>query len=1541
MILVITYFLMNSRTPVTICLILSVVFSMYFAGVAEGLLVNSVGPRLTFYQLGADGKMATAYVNVFSAGQEIWAGIPSQVSPPYFLTASDSNGVALWTHLANSSPSDNLIPLSLSPSLFHPSQSYQIAIKAQVKTSPGFSASQTYSATLSVVPSFAQLVLKTYTHQNGMDQAQVALQDGNNNPTVGVRLGLTLVQGGSILHVTTETTDSAGKATFSVGQALAAGRYQYEVTVLDNGVWATPVHLSQFTIGKRPTSLATLAINGNIETTLLDSNNGTAVPGRLLVLEGELKDGNWTIISTAYTDDSGQGMFASPASAWRVSFNGDTFYGASLADATSRNVSLSPSIASFNSAGSTLSSPASSNASPSPSGGCNPACCLAPTPQTTIITSDARSSGGISPNCGGGGGGPTATTTTLYLPSSAYATIPVAVQAQVKDSFSNPVAFVPVNFYKDGSSIGSATTNTTGYASLVWTPGVTGSHVINATFTGNSSYLASSSKQSFTISQTPTTTQILNPQPIAFSWDLYNYYSRNGLPIVVPVNILSLALSGNGAPANIYMPAYGGSSTTPAPQTGYGWAGLNQTSAVTVTFNSTYTKMQSLNWTRNFYLPPCPILSNCSTLPRTGHMYLTASLSPPSTLYSNSSTSLTIPYQNVNSLSSAPVLPLYVDGSAQNFCGRNTNSCVAYLITQHNKDIIIVYTVVALDLQSSCTFSVSDTAGLIWTTRSIASPILFRDGNRAQIQEFWARSWLTLSNDILTESIWGCASLQYGGEYNGLMVFGITGTNFDSPFDPAFLPNTASGTSTGASVTISTIYPNDMIIGGIWQGASAIPPGLTPGIGFTGITVNQGAAMGAEYTNTNTALNNALVSFGDTNSSDWVLVGDAVQARKATVQTAAPPSHLYVNVNATYPYISVTMQDLPVALAAYTSYLAYSLGNPLSSKTQGNSTIYALPVPADFGQVCFDSACSSPAANVAVYLYNGMGQYCNVSSVTNNRGIASLDITGPKSTCTFPYSSAAVYTSGTTLRLTELFQTVTISNPAPFYTNFQGYNYAIYAPQRTGRYLLDMYTAFLNSSYTILYPGASYPDVQYLSLSCCDVIFNVEKHPIQAQTAFNPGTATILDKTNATITLNDLATNRPMANTSFNYTLGRTSPVSSIVLSGTLTTNSTGVALLKIGALPYGNYNLTVTMASTSSINAVSSSFSLTVYKAKLALIIRPGWIQNATALQPYTFTTSLVNNATGSLIAVAGLTEKVYLWRNEFLGAYSTNFGGNATFSWTPATAGVYGIEVDCASQNYYTSSFVKISVSVARRGLILAPTSSPPNPSTGHSETWIIKAYDMINNATLKSLPISQYVDGSLTATNSTDSTGTTAFRHTFSSTGSHNVTFVSAQNNTYNSATIGGSISILLGTSLALQGGSTIILGLQNSLTATLNDTTGNSLPGKVIQISINGASYQNVTTDGNGHARFSWHPGNTGGYIISASFAALSPGDSNYGASSNDLTVNVIPQQVTNTQSINGGTESVTFTTAQGSQIVTPPSISFQFPSLGSILAQSPI
>jgi hypothetical protein len=384
-------------------------------------------------------------------------------------------------------------------------------------------------------------------------------------------------------------------------------------------------------------------------------------------------------------------------------------------------------------------------------------------------------------------------------------------------------------------------------------------------------------------------------------------------------------------------------------------------------------------------------------------------------------------------------------------------------------------------------------------------------------------------------------------------------------------------------------------------------------------------------------------------------------------------------------------------------------------------------------------------------------------------------------------------------------------------------------------------------------------------------------------------------------------------------------------MSGSLTTNSSGIAILNLGAVRFGNYTLTISRSATPTISSVSTNSSLTIYKAKPALTISPHWLDNAVAGQTYTFTTSLANNATKSMITVPFLSENVYI-NNILYGSFQTNLAGNSTFSWKPATAGQYNITVVFPRQNYYTPTQVTTVISVAHRSVVLAVSNSPTSPNVNQPVTWNVVVYDLISNATVKSLPVNQYIDGALTPTSTTDSTGTATFTYRFPSTALHNVTFVSAMNGTYSSATVHGSINAFWETKLKLLGPSTITVGQQNAFTISLNDSNGNPLSSRTIQITVGGVSYQNVTTLSNGQAQFTWRPDNTGMYSIGASFLAAGSTNFGYKASSGGLSVSVIPKTTINIQTLSGGTQSVTFNTAQGSTqpSIPPPSISITFP-----------
>jgi len=248
--------------------------------------------------------------------------------------------------------------------------------------------------------------------------------------------------------------------------------------------------------------------------------------------------------------------------------------------------------------------------------------------------------------------------------------------------------------------------------------------------------------------------------------------------------------------------------------------------------------------------------------------------------------------------------PLGIDGSVVAGCGHTTNSCSATLSTLHGYDLIIVYTMESLDLQTTCNFSVNDTAGLYWTLRGGVSGR--NDGttgtNRDQIAEFWAASPSVLSSDIITESISGCASLEYGGEYNSLLVVAISGANLSSPFDPnVSLPGLASGYGNSPALTLSTGNRQDLIISAGQQSSFGT---LTPGPGFAQIFSSGPGGSAEEYQTVNAPQTNLTVTFGDDATWYWEIMADAVQA--------APPDP-QVQQTTTFDGVTVSLSGSLVA----------------------------------------------------------------------------------------------------------------------------------------------------------------------------------------------------------------------------------------------------------------------------------------------------------------------------------------------------------------------------------------------------------------------------------------------------------------------------------------------------------------------------------------------------------------------------------------------------------------------------------------------------
>jgi RHS repeat-associated protein len=298
--------------------------------------------------------------------------------------------------------------------------------------------------------------------------------------------------------------------------------------------------------------------------------------------------------------------------------------------------------------------------------------------------------------------------------------------------------------------------------------------------------------------------------------------------------------------------------------------------------------------------------------------------------------------------------PMKIDGSASAWCDHTTNSCQATLTTTNPNDLIIVYPDEAQDTSShTCTFSVKDSAGLTWSPRGIpgsfGSNIVYGNSRRDQLAEYFATSSSQLTSDTITESILNCAGLMYGGEYNGLMAFAISGANLNTPFDPN--PSLAgSGWSNGGGIInafISTGYPNDMVISGLHEDNSGCPV-PTPGAGFVAITAT-GCNMD-EYQIFGVPVTSYGARFNDTVSGSWEQIADAVEpaSAPAIVMKMRTLADRFADHSLLYPVtqesnIGMLETNFFVASASNSSNISLIWSEPTSSSSF-NVMFAALPV---------------------------------------------------------------------------------------------------------------------------------------------------------------------------------------------------------------------------------------------------------------------------------------------------------------------------------------------------------------------------------------------------------------------------------------------------------------------------------------------------------------------------------------------------------------------------------------------------------------------
>jgi hypothetical protein len=812
-----------------------------------------------------------------------------------------------------------------------------------------------------------------------------------------------------------------------------------------------------------------------------------------------------------------------------------------------------------------------------------------------------------------------------------------------------------------------------------------------------------------------------------------------------------------------------------------------------------------------------------------------------------------------------------LDGATQAYCSHNTRQCTATLTTTQNNDIIIVYTVETLNLNGVlCTFSVSDTAHLTWQTRTNS---INGNSNRDQLQEFWAKSPGTLAADAITESIGTACDSGYGGNYNGLLAFGVSGANYNNPFDPS---SGASGSKTGTggspSIPISTLSANDIIFSGLLVGGSQ-PPATQSG--FTTIIDGSSFTTASEYATETNRMSNFGVGFGDTAGNNWEEIADSIQG-------------------------PINLSALPATGSSYRLYAYVGDDRPLQSSN------WSCSWPNYHNCVILQGYVGQTPASTSRWLLEywsgGTGSFVASSAICSFASCSPTWSTAPSSFCNgAPY---CYYFAVDVCCFSSIINDVVQFSVNAFDIAGQSPVFGSYA---TGYGFVDN-------------PQGS---------------FIVNGNKVRSSDFVNATSNGETFQFNATQSPNLITS---VSITVVNMTAGTTKTICLIGTGCLLPTQTTTQSFLLYPLVNFvfttGAYNVTAyfTCSGCPNMQYRVMSIMLQFGRAGELASTQSPWIQGATALNPYYFRTYLYDNNTQSLLSVAGLSENVYI-NGTLLGSYATNSAGDVFFPWTPAISAVYNIQVTFSKQSYYTPSNYTTLISVQLRGLVLAVSSTPSNPEKGATVSWGVTAEDMVTKTAVSAISVTMYVDGTPGSPISTDSSGNAGFTYVFTSIGRHNVTFNSQATQVYNTAKSSNPLTVFLSTKVSLSGG-TITVGQQNSLSVSLTDLNGNALPGpgRKVTVQINGVFYQNVTTDSNGNAQFTWRPDNTGAFTVTASYNPGTSNDIGYRSSSGTLSVNVVAQTVTNIQSTSGGTQSVSLPTASGTA-QSGLSVSVTFPSLG--------
>ncbi len=250
---------------------------------------------------------------------------------------------------------------------------------------------------------------------------------------------------------------------------------------------------------------------------------------------------------------------------------------------------------------------------------------------------------------------------------------------------------------------------------------------------------------------------------------------------------------------------------------------------------------------------------------------------------------------NMVSVVAGPAL----DGSVSAGCDYVT-SCTVSLTTTHSDDVIIV--------GCNCyplgtSFTVTDTAGLVWTARA---PQLSIGGDE------FIQTWYAIAASPLTADKISVTTADTGETWYGVVAFGVSGANTANPFVSGMPIAQANGKCSDHPCNTGVSAPAGSFVFQI--GGDTGSKLQTAGSGMTLIRASTtDEDIYAQYEVPSTALASATLSFGTSESNDFGVIVDAINpASNAAaplggghVTTLATTSA--VHTGATHPFLQNTM----------------------------------------------------------------------------------------------------------------------------------------------------------------------------------------------------------------------------------------------------------------------------------------------------------------------------------------------------------------------------------------------------------------------------------------------------------------------------------------------------------------------------------------------------------------------------------------------------------------------------------------------------------